>query len=189
MNFLDIAFASLLANNLLFFHFLGLGEILSEGGTKNVVQRTLTLGLLLVFSASAYWVADFYLLQPFHLEFLRTVLTLGLLWLTVSSWSLLVRSRPGMGPQARELIVHSFLVGAVLLVGSTSPGLAEVIVASLAVTLGYGGALILLWAVSHRLSRESIPVFMHGLPLQLVTLGMVWLILQGLGFAFAGKAA
>ncbi len=188
MNFVDIVFASLLANNLLFFHFLGLGEVLGEGGTRSAFRRTAALALLLAAAAGAYWVPDHFLLQPFHLEFLRTLLLLAVIWVVTTLWSLVPGSDQGPWPRARELAVHSFLVGGVLLVGSSSPEWTEVLTAALAVSLGYGGALVLVSSVFRRLSRESIPAFLQGLPLQLATFGLIWLVLQGLGFAFVGKA-
>lgn len=189
MNFVDILFASLLANHLLFFHFFGVGEFLTPGSTRNLGPRTLGLTVLLVAATVLWWVPDYFVLQAFHLEFLRTLLLLVVLWTVTTLWSLLRKSLPGPWPQAREFLLHSFLVGGVLLVGSSSPDLFEVMVAATAAGLGYGAALVLLAAVESRLARETIPRFIQGLPLQLITLGMVWLILQGLGFAFAGKGA
>jgi len=188
VNFVDIIFASLLANNLLFFHFLGLGEFLADRGASDLVRRTAVLTVLLLISALAYWVPDHFLLQPFHLEFLRTLVVFLVLWLVTLAYGALGRAQSGSWPQAREFLVHSFLVGGVLLVGSSSPDLAEVATAALAVCLGYGVALVLLVAVFRRLSRERLPAFIQGLPLQLLTLGLVWLILQGLGLSFRGVA-
>lgn len=188
MNFVDIVFASLLANNLLFFHFLGLGEFLSEGGKIGVLRRTGVLAILLLAASVLFWVPDRLLLQPFHLEFLRTILLLGVLWLVTLSYSAAVPLLPGSWPQAREFVVHSFLTGAVVLTGTSSPDLLEVVTAALAVAVGYGGAQVLAAAVFRRLARERIPSFIQGLPLQLLTLGLVWLVLQGLSFAFAGKS-
>ena len=189
MNFVDIIFASLLANNLLFFHFLGLGEFLKSEETPKLLGRTAVLAVLLALAAAGYWVGDHFLLQPLHLEFLRTFALLLDLTVILGIYSV------GFGTQERhpswplpaELLVHSFLVGGVLLVGSSSPDIFEVLTAAVATAVGYGSALVLLGAVFRRLARESIPSFLQGLPLRLLTLGVVWLVLHGLGFAFAGK--
>jgi Na+-translocating ferredoxin:NAD+ oxidoreductase RnfA subunit len=187
VNFVDIVFASLFANNLLFFHYLGLGEFLGDGGAAHLVRRTLTLAVLLVLSSVLFWIPDHFLLQVFHLTALRTLLVLAILGLVTLVYSAVVPALPGTWPQARELLVHSLLVGGLFLVGPSSPDVLAVAVAALAVALGYGGALVLLVAVFRRVSRENLPAFIQGLPLQLLTLGLVWLVLQGLGFAFAGK--
>ena len=190
MNFVDIVFASLLANNLLFFHFLGLDEFLNSEGLPNLLGRTFVLAVTLLICAAGYWLGDHFLLQVWHLQFLRTLLLLGIFALVIGMYAMSVS---GVGrsswPTPRELLVHSFLVGGVLLVGSSSPDLAEVLTASLAVAIGYGAALALLGAVFRRLAREPIPAFAQGLPLRLLTLGVVWLVLHGLEFAFAGKAS
>ena len=191
MNFVDIVFASLLANNLLFFHFLGLGEFLGSEGAPNLARRTLVLTLVLLVASAGYWVGDHYLLQIFHLEFLRTILVFLVLALILAIYSagFGAQKRQTAWPLPQELLVHSFLVGGVLLVGSSSPDLFEVLTAALATATGYGVALVLLRAVFSRLARESIPAFVQGLPLRLFALGLVWLVLQGLGFAFTGKAS
>jgi len=189
VNFIDVVFASLLANNLLVFHFFGLGEFLQDPNAVAVGRRTGILGLLLVVSTAAYWSVDHFLLIPFHLEVLRTILLFGVLALVTTVYGTLVGTNPGPWPQAREFLVHSFLVGAVVLVGSSAGDLLEMLTASVAVTLGYGGALVVLAAVFSRLARERIPAFLQGLPLHLVTLGLIWLVLQGLGLAFSGKVS
>jgi electron transport complex protein RnfA len=188
VNFLDIFFASLLANNLLFFHFLGLGEFLSEVDRPQVVRRTVILGVLLVVGAVLFWVPDHFLLVAFHLTFLRTLVLLLVVFMVTAAYAAVVPSLGAGVPSPREFVVHSLLVGAVVLVGSSSPDVFEVLTAAVAVVLGYGLAVALLRSVFQRLSRERIPAFVQGLPLQLLTLGLVWLVLHGLAFAFTGKA-
>lgn len=188
MNFVDIVFASLLANHLLFFHFLGLGEFLTRSDGHDL-RRTMVLLVLLLLASVLFWVPDHFLLEPWGLEFLRTLVLVAALWLVTSVYELFLRSFPGPWPQAREFLVHSLLVGGAVLVGTSSPDLLEVVVASLAVALGYGGALVVLKAVSHRLARERIPVIAQGLPLQLATLGLVWLVLRGMGMALGGPGS
>lgn len=189
MNFVDIVFASLLANNLLFFHYLGLSEFLSESGVGAWGRRVGVLAVLLLVSGVAYGAVDHFLLVPGHLTVLRTAVVFAVISVVTLVYAAIVGANPDPWPRPREFLVHSFLVGGVLLVGSSSPDLLEIATASAAVVLGYGGALVLLGAVFGRLARERVPGFMQGLPLQLLTLGLVWLVLQGLGFAFSGKAS
>lgn len=189
MNFIDIVFASLLANHLLFFHYLGLSEFLAEGGRVDVVRRTLVLGLLLVVGAVLFWVPDHFVLQPFHWEFLRTLVLFVVVWALTMAYSALVSAWGHSAPAPREVAVHTLLVGGIVLVGASSSDLFEVLTAGAAAAVGYGGALVLLKAVFQRLSRERTPSFIQGLPLQLLTLALVWLVLHGLQFAFAGKVS
>jgi len=189
VNFIDIVFASLLANHVLFFHYLGLSEFLSEGGRVDVIRRTVVLGVLLVLGAVLFWVADHFVLQSFHLEFLRTLVLFVVVWALTMGYSAVVGALGKSVPAPREVAVHTLLVGGIVLVGASSVDLLEVLTAGAAVSLGYGGSLVLLKAVFQRLSRERIPSFVQGLPLQLLTLGLVWLVLHGLQFAFSGKAS
>jgi electron transport complex protein RnfA len=188
VNLIDIVFASLLANNLLFFHFLGVSEFLAEG-KADLARRTAVLALLLVTASVLFWLPDHFLLVPFHLPFLRTLVLLAVLWLVTFVYGAGSQALGAGWPAPREFLVHSLLVGGIVLVGTSSPDLLEVVAAAVAVAAGYGGALVLLTSVFRRLSRERIPTLVQGLPLQLVTLGLVWLVLHGLAFAFAGKAS
>lgn len=188
MNFVDIIFASLLANNLLFFHFFGLAEFLQDRSPMALGRRFTVLAVLVLVSCFTYWAGDHFLLTVFHLEVLRTLLVLVILIAVTSVYGSVVQRNPGW-PKPQEFLVHSFLIGAVVMVGSSSSEFAEVLTAAVAVVVGYGGALVLLASVFGRLGRERIPVVLQGLPLQLITLGVVWLALQGLGLAFAGKTS
>ena len=187
MNFVDIIFASLLANNLLFFHFFGLAEFLQGQGPVTLGRRFAVLATLVVVTSLVYWTGDHFLLVPFHLEVLRTLLVLMILIGVTTAYGTFAPSLSGFWPRPQEFLVHSFLVGAVVLVGSSSGNVWEILTAAVAVVIGYGGALVVLAAVFGRLGREKIPASLQGLPLHLLTLGLVWLVLQGLGLAFTGK--
>lgn len=187
MHFLDLVFASLFVNHLVFFHFFGLSEVLAESRPKNLLFRTVALTAVLCVATLLFWLPDQFLLRPFHAEFARSFLLLGILWVTTSLWAVL--PKPTSWPSAKELLAHSLLLGGILLIGSSNSSVLDVLTVALAVGLGYGGTIALLGAVDSRLARESIPVVIQGLPLQLMTLGMVWLVLQGLGFAFSGNGA
>ena len=182
MNFVDIVFASLLANNLLVFSNFGLAEYLVEPQPN--LRRLWTMAGFLVVGAGLFWLPDHYLLQPFHLEFLRTLLVFVLLGLVFLVYSAL---GPETLPHPEEFLIHGLLVGGIVVTGSSSADFFEVLAAAAAVAVGYGLAIVLLGAIHRRLARERVPEVIRGLPLRLVTLGVVWLTLHGLSFAF-GKA-
>ncbi len=182
MNFADIVFASLLANNLLVFSYFGLAEYLADPAPR--LRRLWTMAAFLVAGTALFWLPDHYLLQPLHAEFLRAPLVLVLLGLVFLVYSAV---GPDTLPKPEELLIHSVLVGGVILAGS-SGDLLEAVAAAAAAALGYGLAIIMLAAVHGRLARERVPELLRGLPLQLVTLGVAWLALHGLSFAFSGKA-
>jgi electron transport complex protein RnfA len=183
VNFADIIFTSLLANNLLVFSHLGLSEYLID--PRPSLKRLWTMAAFLVVGAGLFWLPDHYFLQPLHLEFLRTLLVFALVGLVFLVYSAL---GPETLPKPEEFLIHSVLVGGIVLTGSSSADLLEVLAGAASVAVGYGLAVVLLAAVHRRLARERVPDVVRGLPLQLVTLGVVWLALHGLSFAFSGKA-
>ena len=182
MNFADIVFASLLANNILVASQFGLAEYLADSAPR--LSRLWTMGAFLVVGAVLFWFPDYYLLQPLHLEFLRAILILILLGLVFLVYSAV---GPETLPSPEEFLIHSALVGGIVLTGSRT-SLFDVLAAAVGVGVGYILAVVLLSAIHRRLERERVPEILKGLPLRLVTLGMVWLVLHGLQFAFSGKA-
>jgi len=165
VRFADLTFAFLLSNNLFFSHFLGVSEAFGPSPFKKILPRSLALGLLLLMCGGAFSLVDSVLLRPFQLSFLTD---------SAHLW-----------PERREVLLHSVLLGGVLLTSSSSTGL-EFPVAVLAAILGYFLSLVFLGAVFQRMARERIPLWFQGVPFSLFTAGLVWLILNGLSLQFSG---
>lgn len=192
MNVIDIVFSSLFANNLLLFQYFGLAERLEAAESGRKAPKIAVLGVMVASASLLFWLVDRVLLAPWHGEALRPLLLVAVT--LICSWlgTLVASVGNGAGapfwPGFRTVLLHSFLAGAVLASGSRSPQVLEVLITAVAVTAGYGGALILLGAVQARLSRDAIPALIRGLPLHLITLGLFWLAARGLAFSFGGPA-
>ncbi|MEI8095007.1 MAG: hypothetical protein WCG80_12410 [Spirochaetales bacterium] len=190
MRIADLIFAFLLSNNVLFSHFLGLSELLGPVSFQKIARRSLILGVLMVFSGGLFWGLSWAVLQPFHLSFLTTITAVASLaagyWLYI--WLRRSTGREASLPDPQEFLFHTLLFGGVLLAVGVSRDPLEFLAVALASVLGYSLGLILLHAVFLRMARERIPITFQGLPFQLFTLGLVWLVLSGLDLRFAGNA-
>lgn len=189
MRFADLTVAFLLANNLLFCHFLGLSEMLGPISFQKILRRSLTLSVILAVSGALFWLLTWALVLPFHLSFLTTFFAVGAVaagyWLYV--WARQALGREASWPDPREFLFHSLLLGGILLAVGASRDLSEFVGVVAASVVGYSVGLVLLHAVFVRMSRERIPLILQGIPFQLLTAGLVWLVLSGLDFRFVGQ--
>lgn len=184
MQTLDTAVAFLLANNLLFVHFFGLKESLNTGvswGGK--LRETGFLALHLVIGAILLWFAEHYFLNS-GFPWLRLPLYALVLW-GLSELYGLVFKNTDQAPSKQEVLLNSFLLGACYTVLQVSSGLLDVLLLALAALMGYFLSFLSLKAVDSRIFRESIPSFIQGLPLKLLTCGLIALVLNGLALSFS----
>jgi Na+-translocating ferredoxin:NAD+ oxidoreductase RnfA subunit len=190
VRFADLTVAFLLANNVLFCHFLGLSEMLGPVSFQKILRRSLTLSVILAVSSVLFWLFNWALLIPFQLTYLSTFFAVANVgagyWLYV--WIRRALGREGSWPDPREFLFHSLLLGGMLLAVGASRDLVEVVGVVLASVVGYSVGLVLLHAVLVRMSRERVPLLLQGIPFQLFTAGLVWLVLNGLDFRFTGQA-
>ena len=186
MRFADLTLAFLLSNNLFFSHFLGVSESLGPNPFHRLVP--VALGVLLFFCGGLFLLADIVIIQPFRLSFLTTLVAVMAIALGYLAFDALRRSmdKANLWPETREIMLHSLLLGGILLIAAQARDLVEFPVAVLAAVLGYSLSLVLLSAVVQRMVREKTPVWFQGIPFSLFTAGLVWLILNGLGLQFSG---
>jgi Na+-translocating ferredoxin:NAD+ oxidoreductase RnfA subunit len=180
----------MLSNNLLFSHFLGLSEMLGPVSFQKIFRRSLLLGILVLLGGGLFASVRGLLLVPFHLEVLTTLfLVLSLAagyW--AYTWVRLSSRHEDTWPDPKEFLFHTLLLGGILLVSEAALSAWEYLAFGLASVVGYALALVFLHAVFQRMAREKVPVLFQGLPFQLFSAGLVWLILSGLDFHFGGTA-
>jgi electron transport complex protein RnfA len=149
-------------------------------GVPGSLRRALGLGASLAtlacLASLGAWGADTMALVPLGLDFLRTpvyvFLIAGLAWLLRKA---LQRFAPRLLPSVSfpEAAVNAAALGVVLIIRHGSYTAAEGLVAGLAAGLGYALVMAVLSAIRLRLEVEQVPRAMRGLPLQLVSAGLL----------------
>jgi len=188
VNWLDFVFAAFFVDHLMIAHFLGMPEFLANGSARDQKRTTALVGLILLPATLLFWWLHQGILVPTHLAFFDSIAVLAILALVMG---VVGGFKKILGPwrQEQALLSHSFLVGGMLYLAWNSASAVEVMAKVAASVLSYLALLALFSAIERRLDREKVPVLVQGLPLQLVTLGLVWLVFHGLQFAFSGPSA
>jgi Na+-translocating ferredoxin:NAD+ oxidoreductase subunit A len=147
-------------------------------------------GILAACAALGAWAADSLFLDPLGISFLRTpvyvFLVAGLAWLlseAVRTWS-----RASAGFSFPEAAINSAAIGAVLIIRRGGYSAAEGVIAGLAAGVGYGLVHLILSAIRQRLDVEKVPRAMRGLPLHLVSAGLLAYAFLAFDRAFLARA-
>ena len=173
---LGIVLAGILSNNYPLLHFLGTGAVL-ENERSN--RRSLVLGLgttvVMVLATLVTWPLNAYVLE--EVPYLQTLAFVVVVLAVVSLFDLLEN-------QVIEKFCHvdftKFAINGALLglcIHNTELDFVEAIVTSIGVGIGFTLMLVIFSALEHRLDEDAVPEAFHGLPIHLLTAGMIVLAL------------
>jgi electron transport complex protein RnfA len=87
------------------------------------------------------------------------------------------------------MAANSAVLGSVLVITRAVSTIGQCIVAGLAAGAGYGAVLLLLAGIRRRLEIEDVPASMRGLPLELVSAGLLALAFLAFDRAFLARVA
>jgi len=185
--FLTIMLSAALVNNLVLMQFLGMSSFFNSSRQFN------TAVLLALFSAPVmigtmllHHLLNFYVLQPFDLDFLTLT---GLVTIAGLLTSTLIQLTRWLFPQqARQQLMLLFMVGAnsavlgaALQATQRNLELLEVLALSCGSALGFSLILLAFAAIRERLALLDVPIPFRGLAIELISAGLAAMAL--LGFA------
>lgn len=180
---LGIILAGILSNNYAFLHFLGTGAALENHRTRN---RSLVLGLgttvVMVLTTLITWPINKYLLSavPYLQIFVFVLVILGVVEL------LHLVAKNILDNYCRSDFVKFAINGAVLglCIHNTELGFGEAVLTAAAVGIGFMLTFTLFSKLSRQIDEDAIPKSFRGLPIDLLTAGMIVLALLALKFKF-----
>lgn len=179
MSWFGIILTFALVDNVVLSRLLGVcPAVCTTGGMRASVGIGVSTGILMALSALAGLAADALVLSPLGLTFLRTpvfVLVVAALALLVETG--LSRILPGTterwGVSFSEVAINTATVGVVLIVTRSGYSALESVVAGLAAGAGYLLVSALMTAIRERLDVERVPRALRGLPLHLISAGLL----------------
>ena len=173
---LGILLAGILSNNYALLHFLGTGAVL-ENERSN--RRSVVLGLgttvVMLISTLITWPINKYLLA--NVSYLQTLVFVCVVLLVVEVIHLLEH---GVVEKFCHVDFTKFAInGAVLglCIHNTELDLITALVTALAVGIGFTVVLMVFSALEHRVDEDAVPEAFRGLPIHLLTAGMIALAL------------
>jgi electron transport complex protein RnfA len=182
-----LALGASLVNNFVLTNFLGLCPFVGAG---NRVDAAAGMGLATLFvltiSAGLSYVAWHWLLQPFGLEYLRTLVFILLIAAVVqfADWTVRATSpvlHETLGVFMPLITTNCAVLGVALLNVDRQHTLLESLVFGASAAAGFALALLLFATLRERIDTSDVPRAFRGVPIALLTAGLMALAFMGFG--------
>lgn len=194
MSWIALIVTFALVDNVVLSRLLG---TLQPAGAPGTLRAALSLGActgaLIALGTVGAWAADALVLDPLGVSFLRTPIFVfvvaGVSWLLADGARRVAPGRPLFrGFSFPEAAINSAALGAVLIIRRSGVSAAEGVVAGLSAGAGYAIVQVMLSAIRQRLEVEKVPRAMRGLPLHLVSAGLLAYAFLAFDRAFLARA-
>lgn len=189
-NLFSIIIATIFVSNYVLGQFLGICPAL---GVTSKVDTARGMGLAVIFvitlASIITWIIQYYILDPLNIGFLQTVVfILVIASLVQSVETVMKKSMPALygalGVFLPLITTNCVVLGVAIKAIDSSYTLVETIVYALAAAVGFTIAITILAYIRERIEYNSLPETFKGVPITLVTLGIMAIAFMG----FAGLA-
>ncbi|MDR1966179.1 MAG: electron transport complex subunit RsxA [Synergistaceae bacterium] len=185
MNLLWIFIGSILVNNIIFSRFLGCCPFLGVS-TKSETAKGMGVAVIfvLVLAAVMTHLAYFYVLVPLHIEYLYTMSFILIIAALVQFVELALKKinpalYKSLGIFLPLITTNCAVLGVAVINMNEGYGLVESIVNALGSSIGFLLAIVLMAGIRERISDNDIPKCLQGLPIALVTAGLMSIAFMG----------
>lgn len=187
MEYIIIIISAVLVSNIVLAQFLGIcpflgvsGKVSTSIGMSAAVMFVMTLATIVT------WMISQYILAPFGITFLRTISYILVIASLVQMVEIIMKkiSPPlyqALGIFLPLITTNCAILGVALLTISKNFNLLEGIVFALANAVGFGLAMILFAGLREHLDLMQVPKGMRGVPIALITAGILSLAFMGFG--------
>lgn len=185
LNILTVSLGAALAENFVFSRFLGITSFLGGSkGIKPAVKTGAAVMLSLTVASVLACILDWALIAPLGLEYMRTVLfVLVLAGVVRIAETVLLKKAPSLyeklGISFSLVTANAALLGVMLLTARGGYNILEAAAFGAFAGAGYTMAISLFAAVRERLEYSDVPEFLEGLPITLITAGLIALAFMG----------
>jgi len=183
----SILITTLLVENFVLVKFLGCCPFL---GVSKKTGTALAMGMAVTFvmalASAMTWLVNNYILIPFELEYLQTIAFILVIAALVQivEMAIMKLSPPlyaSLGIYLPLITTNCAVLGVAILNVQKNYGFLESVVSGIAAALSFTLAIWLFAGVRERLENSNIPSFMKGMPIALVSAGLI--AMAFLGFA------
>jgi len=186
-NVLLIFVSAAFVNNFVLVRFLGLCPFMGVSSQyQSAIGMALATGFVLTLSAIVSYLVNTYFLQPLNLGYLKTLSFILVIAVTVQMTEMVLRKSSPLLYQVLGLFLplittNCAVLGVALLNVQQQNNLLESAFFGLGASFGFGLVLVLFSAIRERLEHANIPESFKGLPIALITAGLMSLAFMGFG--------
>ncbi len=188
LTYLAIIFSALIVNNIVFAQFLGICPFI---GVSKDMDSAVGMGLAVTFviavSTAVTWLLQHCILAPLGLEYIQTIAFILVIAILVQMLEIVMKkSSPSLyaalGVFLPLITTNCTVLGVAIIVAQKDFGFIHSLVYSISTALGFALALTLMAGIRTRLALADVPEAMRGVPIALVTAGLLAMAFMG----FAG---
>ncbi len=193
---LIISIGAILINNFVLVQFLGICPFL---GVSKKVDTALGMGFAVIFvmlcASAITWCVQEYLLIPFHIEYMQTIAFILVIAVLVQFVEMfLQKSVPSLynslGVYLPLITTNCAVLGVAIQnitkFGQTEMSFLKSITYGTSAAIGFMLAIVLFAGVRERLESSDVPKFLKGMPIALITAGLLSIAFLGFsGLSFS----
>lgn len=185
LTYISIIITAIFINNIVFSQFLGICPFL---GVSRKTSSALGMGAAVTFvitlSTIVVWLIQYYLLIPLGVEFLQTIVFILVIAFLVQLLEIVMKKTLPMLYQALGVFLplittNCAVLGTAILVVQKGFDLMEGITYGVATSLGFTLALWIFAGIRERLDLTDTPRGMRGIPLALISAGILAMAFMG----------
>jgi len=180
--------STIFVNNFIFARFLGLCPYL---GVSKKISDSVGMGLAVIFvllmAAVTSWFIQYYILVPFHLEYLQTIVFILVIATLVQFVEMVIMKfspalYKALGIYLPLITTNCIILAVAILNVRENHNIIKTIVFTIGAGLGFILALILMASIRERLELADVPKVMKGEPIAFIVAGLIAISF----FGFAG---
>ena len=180
-----IFLASILTENYILSKFLGICPFL---GVSSKVETSLGMGAAVTFvmaiASVVAWLIQTYVLVPLHIEYMQTIVFILVIAALVQMVEIILKKVSPSLYQALGIFLplittNCAVLGVAILMIQKEFDLLQSVTYSVATALGFGLALVLFAGIRERLEFEDVPEAFRGVPVALITAGILAMAFMG----------
>lgn len=185
MEYFVIIISSIFVNNIVLSQFLGICPFL---GVSNKVSTSLGMGAAVTFvlaiaSIVAYLI-QYYILVPLNITYMQTIVFILVIAALVQMVEIILKKVSPALYQALGIFLplittNCAVLGVAILLVQKEYNLGESVVYAVSVAIGFTLALVLFAGLRERLELENVPKAMKGVPIALITAGILAMAFMG----------
>ncbi len=185
MEYIGIIIVAIFVNNIVYSQFLGICPFL---GVSKKVDTAIGMGAAVTFVLTIATLVTFLLykgvLEPFGLEYLQTISFILVIAALVQMVEIILKTispslYQALGVFLPLITTNCAILGVAILVIQKDYKLLESIVYAIATSIGFALALVIFSGVREQLSLTKIPKAMQGIPIALITAGIIAMAFMG----------
>lgn len=185
LTYISIIVTAIFVNNIVFAQFLGICPFL---GVSKKLSSALGMGAAVTFvmalSTAVTWLLQTYLLTPFGLGFMQTIVFILVIAALVQMLEIIMKKvapalYQALGVFLPLITTNCAVLGVAILVARDNLDLGQSVVYAVSTALGFTLALTLFAGIREQLELADIPRPMRGAPIALICAGLLALAFMG----------